>query len=169
MEASFTRMHNSNYEVKFVIEYFNNERWFIKSVYIAEWGNSRIVQWKYNSQDGQVVAGGDKTNQLNWPTYVIIDKSNDSFIICDQGNRRVVEWTSNHLEDCLLQANWGSLFSLSTYFATKNKIIAKNESEKVAVQLSQARRMCLLLHQLEYLIKMNRNHMPWNQVFFSVT
>ncbi len=38
---------------------------------------------------------------------MIIDKSNDSFIMCDQGNRWVVEWTSNHLEDCLLLPIYG--------------------------------------------------------------
>ena len=31
-------------------------------------------------------------DQLNRPTDVIVDKKNDSLIICDQGNRRVVRW-----------------------------------------------------------------------------
>ena len=32
-------------------------------------------------------------NQLNGPTDVIVDTKNNSLIICDQGNRRVVEWS----------------------------------------------------------------------------
>src|ERR1700722_16991743 len=32
-------------------------------------------------------------DQLNWPTDVIVDEKNDSLIICDRGNRRVVRWS----------------------------------------------------------------------------
>ena len=46
--------------------------------------------------NAQVVAGGngpgDRTDQLNGPTDVIIDRQNNSFIIADQGNRRVIRW-----------------------------------------------------------------------------
>ncbi|CAF4919835.1 unnamed protein product, partial [Rotaria magnacalcarata] len=47
--------------------------------------------------NGQVVAGGkglgNRTDQLNYPSDVLIDKVTDSFIICDQNNRRVVRWS----------------------------------------------------------------------------
>ncbi|CAF4328367.1 unnamed protein product, partial [Rotaria sordida] len=47
--------------------------------------------------NGQVVAGGDglgnRLNQLNQPTDVLIDKETDSLIICELGNRRVVRWS----------------------------------------------------------------------------
>ncbi|CAF1372049.1 unnamed protein product [Rotaria sordida] len=47
--------------------------------------------------NGQVVAGGNgkgnRSDQLNYPTDVLIDKETDSLIICDQGNRRVVRWS----------------------------------------------------------------------------
>ncbi|CAF1071351.1 unnamed protein product [Rotaria sp. Silwood1] len=59
-------------------------------------GNHRIIQWKMNDVNGQVVAGGNgqgnRLDQLNEPTDVIIDKEMDSFIICDQRNRRIVRW-----------------------------------------------------------------------------
>ncbi|CAF4294896.1 unnamed protein product, partial [Rotaria sordida] len=46
---------------------------------------------------GQVVAGGNgqgnRLDQLNQPTDVLIDKETDSLIICDPGNRRVVRWS----------------------------------------------------------------------------
>ncbi|CAF1384642.1 unnamed protein product [Rotaria sordida] len=46
---------------------------------------------------GQVVAGGNgkgnRLDQLNSPTDVLIDKETDSLIICDPGNRRVVRWS----------------------------------------------------------------------------
>ncbi|CAF1339083.1 unnamed protein product, partial [Rotaria sp. Silwood1] len=47
--------------------------------------------------NGQVIAGGNgegnRLDQLNWPTNVLIDKETDSLIICDQENRRVVRWS----------------------------------------------------------------------------
>ncbi|CAF4663699.1 unnamed protein product [Rotaria sp. Silwood2] len=46
---------------------------------------------------GQVVAGdngaGRRFDQLKHPTDVLIDKETDSLIICDQSNRRVVQWS----------------------------------------------------------------------------
>ncbi|CAF4211095.1 unnamed protein product [Rotaria sordida] len=47
--------------------------------------------------NGQVVAGGNgqgnRLDQLDRPTDVLIDKETDSLIICDWGNRRVVRWS----------------------------------------------------------------------------
>ncbi|CAF2041424.1 unnamed protein product, partial [Rotaria magnacalcarata] len=55
-------------------------------------------KWKNrDTTNGQVVAGGNgagnRLNQLNGPTDVLIDKETDSFIICDAGNQRVVRWS----------------------------------------------------------------------------
>ncbi|CAF1269517.1 unnamed protein product [Rotaria sordida] len=48
-------------------------------------------------KNGQVVAGGNghgnRLDQLDHPTDVLIDKETDSLIICDRGNRRVVRWS----------------------------------------------------------------------------
>jgi sugar lactone lactonase YvrE len=66
-------------------------------IYITDWARHRIVQWKYNAKYGQVVAGengeGNRTDQLNYPTDVIVNKKNDSIIICDRENRRVMQWS----------------------------------------------------------------------------
>ncbi|CAF1168703.1 unnamed protein product [Adineta steineri] len=71
-----------------------------QSVYIADYGNDRVVRWKLGSHHGQVVAGGNgkgsRKDQLNLPTDVVLDKKNDSFIICDYGNRRVLRWPRKH-------------------------------------------------------------------------
>lgn len=65
-------------------------------VYIADFGNHRIVKWKYGAHIGQVVAGGNgrgnEMNQLNCPIDVIADYKTDSLIICDEDNKRVVRW-----------------------------------------------------------------------------
>ena len=67
-----------------------------QTILIADWGSNRIVEWKNNSNQSQIVAGGNgngsRNDQLNGPTSVIIDQQTDSLIICDNGNRRVVRW-----------------------------------------------------------------------------
>ena len=67
-----------------------------QTIYVAEYSNQRIVEWKYGAVKGQIVAGGNKqgnrSNQLNGSGNVMIDKKNDSVIICDQRNRRVLRW-----------------------------------------------------------------------------
>ncbi|CAF0902712.1 unnamed protein product [Adineta steineri] len=67
-----------------------------QTIYIADCRNHRIVEWKYGTKNGQDVAAGNgcgnRNNQLKNPTDVIVDKKNDSLIICDQDNRRVVRW-----------------------------------------------------------------------------
>jgi sugar lactone lactonase YvrE len=66
------------------------------TVYIADSMNHRIVEWNFGATSGQMVAGGNeqgnRNDQLNHPVDVIFDKVNDSLIICDYGNRRVVQW-----------------------------------------------------------------------------
>ena len=68
-----------------------------KTIYIADCDNHRIVEWTSNATNGRIVAGGNgkgnQNNQLNQPTDVIIDRENNSLIIADQGNRRVMRWS----------------------------------------------------------------------------
>ncbi|CAF4873801.1 unnamed protein product, partial [Rotaria sp. Silwood1] len=68
-----------------------------ETIYIADARNHRITEWKRGATTGRVVAGGNgqgnRPDQLNRPTDVIFDKGTDSVIICDYGNRRVVQWS----------------------------------------------------------------------------
>jgi sugar lactone lactonase YvrE len=54
------------------------------------------MEWKNGATSGRIVAGGNgqgnRTDQLYGPTDVIVDKENDSLIICDKGNQRVLRW-----------------------------------------------------------------------------
>ncbi len=67
-----------------------------QTIYIADRYNHRIVEWRCDEKNGRVIAGGNgagkSTNQLNNPTDVLIDKKNDSLIISDWKNRRVMRW-----------------------------------------------------------------------------
>ncbi|CAM4945431.1 unnamed protein product [Rotaria socialis] len=67
-------------------------------VLIADYLNHRIVQWKTGDMtNGHVVADGkgqgNRLDQLNCPTDVLIEKEADSLIICDRWNRRVLRWS----------------------------------------------------------------------------
>ncbi|CAF3880796.1 unnamed protein product [Rotaria sp. Silwood1] len=78
------------------------------------------MQWKMGDTNGQVVAGGNgkgnRLDQLERPTDVLIDKEADSLIICDFGNRRVVRWSrrSGAIQGEILISNidCGGLFCL---------------------------------------------------------
>ena len=67
-----------------------------KTIYIADQCNHRIIAWKKDATCGEIVAGGNgegsENHQLSAPTKVIIDEVNDSLIIADSGNKRVVRW-----------------------------------------------------------------------------
>ncbi len=72
-------------------------------IYISEWINHRIVEWKCNAKNGQIVVGkngqGSQFDQLSKPTDVIVDKNSDSFIICDHGNNRVLRLSRQNTND----------------------------------------------------------------------
>ncbi|CAF0998936.1 unnamed protein product [Adineta steineri] len=71
-----------------------------KNIFIADYLNHRIVEWKCNAKEGKVVAGGNKEgnriDQSNCPTDVIVDQQTHSIIIADQGNRRVIQWVNQN-------------------------------------------------------------------------
>ncbi|CAF3768292.1 unnamed protein product [Rotaria sp. Silwood1] len=65
-------------------------------IYICDSWFNRVVKWKYYSKIGELAAGdngnGNQSDQLNHPIDLIIDKDNDSLIICDRDKRQVVRW-----------------------------------------------------------------------------
>ena len=67
------------------------------TLFIADYVNYRIVAWKQGDNTGRLVAGGNgegnRLDQLDYPTNVLLDKENDSLIICDSDNRRVIRWS----------------------------------------------------------------------------
>ena len=68
-----------------------------QDIYVVDKWNHCIVEYMYDEKHGQVIAGGNgqgnQRYQLNSPTDVIVDKKNDSLIICDRLNRRIVRWS----------------------------------------------------------------------------
>ncbi|CAF0862143.1 unnamed protein product [Adineta steineri] len=77
-----------------------------KNILIADSLNHRIVKWKYNAKKGQIIAGGNgqgnRIGQLNCPVDVIVNQQNQSIIIADGKNRRVIQWL-NQKEQILIE------------------------------------------------------------------
>ena len=67
------------------------------TMFVADHENHRIVALKPDDHVERVVAGGhgqgNGLDQLNGPTDVLIDKYNNSLVISDQNNRRVMRWS----------------------------------------------------------------------------
>ncbi|CAF0816013.1 unnamed protein product [Adineta steineri] len=76
-----------------------------KNIFIADFWNHRIVEWKYNSNDVQIIAGGNgqgnRMDQLDRPTDVIVDEQTHSIIIADLGNRRVIQWSNQKQQNLI--------------------------------------------------------------------
>ncbi|CAF1557116.1 unnamed protein product [Adineta steineri] len=66
-----------------------------KNIFIADSYNHRIVEWKCDAEEGQIITGGNgqgnRIDQLNRPADVIVDQQNHSIIIVDSLNRRVIQ------------------------------------------------------------------------------
>ncbi|CAF3815768.1 unnamed protein product, partial [Rotaria sordida] len=67
-----------------------------QTVYVADRGNDRIMEWKWGATSGQVVVGGnevgDEAHHLINPMDVIVDKEKDRLITCDRSDNAVVGW-----------------------------------------------------------------------------
>ncbi|CAF1209399.1 unnamed protein product [Adineta steineri] len=89
-----------------------------KNIFIADYYNHRIVEWKYNAKEGQIIAGanssGNQINQLNRPIDVIVDQQNHSIIIADKGNRRVIQWL-NQKQQILIDNVYCNGLSMDKY------------------------------------------------------
>ena len=68
-----------------------------ENVYITDYSNNRVVVWKDGATTGEMVIGEgaqiERSDRLRNPKDIILDKATDSFIIADEGNRRIAQWS----------------------------------------------------------------------------
>ncbi|CAF1466390.1 unnamed protein product [Adineta ricciae] len=104
-----------------------------KTIFIADWGNNRIVEWKYDAKQGHVIAGGNgqgnQMNQLYRPTNVIVDQQSQSLIIADSMNKRVIRWFNGQTQEILIEniCCWGLAMD-------KNRFLYVTDTEKNEVR-----------------------------------
>ena len=69
-----------------------------QAIYVADFGNHRIVKWAQGASSGQLVAGGNgggkNDDQLYYPSDVVVDQ-NGTMYISDSNNLRVQKWFRN--------------------------------------------------------------------------
>ena len=62
------------------------------TVYVADFGNNRVMRWCYGAIQGTVVAGdngpGDGANQFNYPMGLSFDRPGNLYVV-DHWNHRV--------------------------------------------------------------------------------
>lgn len=68
-----------------------------ETLYIVDYKNHRVLEWKVGAGTGRVVAGGhgegSAANQFQFPEDVIVDKARNSLIVSDFRNYRIVRWS----------------------------------------------------------------------------
>ena len=64
----------------------------VGDIYVADWGNDRIMYWSLGSKEGRVVVGGNDEgeglNQLNLPVGLSFDVENNLYV-ADSENHRI--------------------------------------------------------------------------------
>lgn len=66
-------------------------------MYIADWWNNRIVEWKNQAHIGRLVMSAlENGDELNHPTGIIIDKQTNSVFVSDCENGRVIRSSRNN-------------------------------------------------------------------------
>ena len=62
------------------------------TVYVADWGNDRIMRWPKGAAQGSVIVGGNgeegQSNHLNGPIGLSFDRHGNLYVV-DYGNHRV--------------------------------------------------------------------------------
>jgi DNA-binding beta-propeller fold protein YncE len=70
----------------------------LRSVYVAEWGNHRVVRWLKGAEEGTIVVGGnekgEQSNQFNGPVDLSFDRQNNLYVV-DWDNHRVQKFDVN--------------------------------------------------------------------------
>ena len=60
-------------------------------VYVADWGNHRIMCWSSGSAEGRVIVGGNgegkQSNQFNNPRGLSFDRNNNLYVVDRMNNR----------------------------------------------------------------------------------
>jgi len=67
-----------------------------REMFICDTDNNRVVKWKWNAREGQVVAGGfgagSGLHQLHGPRTLLMEPETGAMIIADLWNHRVMRW-----------------------------------------------------------------------------
>ncbi|CAF3368469.1 unnamed protein product [Rotaria sp. Silwood1] len=79
-------------------------------LYISDNYKHEVRRYRIGDKSGTVVAGGqgqgDGFNQLNWPTYIFVDRQQNTYV-SDTGNHRVMKWNKDATEGIIVAGGQG--------------------------------------------------------------
>ncbi|CAF4011231.1 unnamed protein product, partial [Rotaria sp. Silwood1] len=79
-------------------------------LYVSDWGSNEVRRYGVRETSGTVVASGngrgDRLNQLDYPTYVFVDRDY-SVYVSDWNNHRVMKWTRDATEGIVVAGGRG--------------------------------------------------------------
>ncbi|CAF0770479.1 unnamed protein product [Adineta ricciae] len=73
-----------------------------QNIFIVDCLNHRIMRWKPNATQGEIVTNANNANRLSYPRDVIFDERDQSLIISDLMNRRVIRWWNESQQEILI-------------------------------------------------------------------
>ncbi|CAF4069868.1 unnamed protein product, partial [Adineta steineri] len=61
-------------------------------IYVADWGNDRVMRWCEGEEEGEIVVGGNRSgnesNQFSGPSGLFFDNEGNLYVV-DNGNDRI--------------------------------------------------------------------------------
>jgi len=84
-------------------------------LFVSDSEKHEVKRWRKGEKEGTIVAGGngqgDKLNQLNFPTFIFVDRQ-DTVYVSDHGNNRVMKWMDGSKEGIVVAGGQGKGNSL---------------------------------------------------------
>lgn len=79
-------------------------------IYVSDSGKNEVRRYNVGESQGTIVAGGngkgDRLNQLNFPTDILVDQDK-SVYVSDSNNHRIVKWMSGSREGIVVAGGHG--------------------------------------------------------------
>ncbi|CAF1946878.1 unnamed protein product, partial [Rotaria magnacalcarata] len=79
-------------------------------LYVSDWKKHEVRRYQLGEKNGILVAGGngygDGLNQLNYPTYLFVDRDH-SVYVSDRDNHRVMKWNRGAKEGIVVAGGQG--------------------------------------------------------------
>ncbi|CAF3623394.1 unnamed protein product [Rotaria socialis] len=79
-------------------------------LYVSDIGKHEVRRYQLGEKNGTLVAGGNEkgndANQLNWPTYLFVDRQQTVYI-SDYYNHRVMKWNKGAKEGIVVAGGQG--------------------------------------------------------------
>ncbi|CAF4227134.1 unnamed protein product [Rotaria socialis] len=96
---------------------YGNRR--VRYLYVSDGEKHEVRRYQLGEKNGTLVAGGNGKgaglNQLNWPTYLFVDRQQTVYV-SDNNNHRVMKWVEGAKEGIVIAGGQGAGSSLTQLY-----------------------------------------------------